>query len=378
MPFLPAYSAAEPVDPTPAPEGADASQPHNAFDRERQVRFLEGLSITGNVRSACRSASISPQTAYRFRRGDRPFAQAWNAALLAARVQVEDVLADRALNGVEEAVYYHGEEVARRRRYDSRLLLAHLGRLDKLADTAALIEAAGDFDNALEIFREHGALQPPPPPPPPRSTRTIIEAEGDPYAFLDEDDDADDGSSWRTPSPRVTRKSARELEVADLYRLSEEDFTYLYDRLTAQQAADAVLGSDRGPDAGSAWADEPEPDDAPAPQPASTPTPAPAPAPDHSPDQAPDHALDHAPAQDADQDADPASGHEPRVEPVRPPARSPSPEPLRAAAATPLAPASRTPYVIDFPKAPHPLPPQSLNGARHLGSARSNAVHLRP
>jgi len=139
------------------PARADAP-PQVSFERERQVRFLEALAVWGNVRAACRAAAVSPQTAYRLRRSFAAFRLAWDAALLAARAQVEAVLADRALNGVEEAVYYHGEEVARRRRYDSRLLLAHLARLDRLAERAEVAGAADDFDRALECFRRDGVL----------------------------------------------------------------------------------------------------------------------------------------------------------------------------------------------------------------------------
>ena len=73
-----------------------------------------------------------------------------------ARDHAEQVLADRALNGVEEKVFYHGEEVATRTRYDSRLLLAHLARLDAKAKELATCESCdvplvgeGDFDAAV-------------------------------------------------------------------------------------------------------------------------------------------------------------------------------------------------------------------------------------
>lgn len=56
------------------------------------------------------------------------------------------MLADRALNGVKENVFYHLEEVARRRRYDSRLLLAHLARLDRLEGNRHTVAKAHGFD----------------------------------------------------------------------------------------------------------------------------------------------------------------------------------------------------------------------------------------
>jgi hypothetical protein len=107
---------------------------------------------------------VSHQTAYRQRRACRQFCRAWDAALLVARTHAEEVLAVRAIEGVEEEVWYHGGVVATRRRYDSRLLHAHLARLDQLvedADTAALAE---EFDAALERL-ERGEDLPPPPVP---------------------------------------------------------------------------------------------------------------------------------------------------------------------------------------------------------------------
>ncbi len=133
------------VDPAPSPQ---TFGPEPLLDLPLQALFCDHLAGHGNVRMACRAARVSPQTAYRMRRASAAFRRLWNAALVVARDQVEEVLADRAVNGWEEAVFYHGEEVATRRRYDSRLLLAHLGRLDKLADAAdaTLID---HFDTAL-------------------------------------------------------------------------------------------------------------------------------------------------------------------------------------------------------------------------------------
>ncbi len=47
---------------------------------------------------------------------------------------------------------YHGEVVCTRRRYSDRLLLAHLGRLDKLCGDAEVAEFADSFDASLERY----------------------------------------------------------------------------------------------------------------------------------------------------------------------------------------------------------------------------------
>ncbi|MBC7158489.1 MAG: hypothetical protein H5U21_00355 [Porphyrobacter sp.] len=155
------------------------------FDARRQAAFCEALAQHGNVRLACNEAAISPQTAYRARRASADLAACWDAALVLARSHAEAELADRALNGVEEPVFYHGEQVATRRRYDNRLLLAHLARLDRLADRVDP-RAATAFDAALDALGEGravtqagGVLGPPAPQPEelPPVTRRLLAME---------------------------------------------------------------------------------------------------------------------------------------------------------------------------------------------------------
>ncbi len=130
------------------------------FDARRQEVFCDALAISGNVRRAAAAACISPQTAYRTRHAAPDFARLWDAALLCARSEVEQVLADRALNGVEEQVFYHGEEVAMRRRYDSRLLLAYLARLDQLAEQAQVRADAAAFTDGMARLEAGEPLEP--------------------------------------------------------------------------------------------------------------------------------------------------------------------------------------------------------------------------
>ncbi len=135
-------------------KGDELPSDHRAFTPARQVAFCDHLSTTGNVRTACARVGTSPQTAYRTKRREAVFAAAWEGALLLARDHAEAVLACRALEGVDEPVFYHGEEVARRRRYDPRLLLAHLARLDARVEDGAAAQslasvAAERFDAVL-------------------------------------------------------------------------------------------------------------------------------------------------------------------------------------------------------------------------------------
>lgn len=161
-----AFGQAAEGDPDPTPHATDE---RSLFTRPRQVAFLAALAATGSVRSASATAGVSHQTAYRARLASPGFRRGWEAAMLAARAQAEEVLACRALDGWEEDVVYHGEVVARRRRFSDRLLLAHLARLDRLCGDAEVAEFADRFDEVLARYEagEDRPARPPEPAPEP-------------------------------------------------------------------------------------------------------------------------------------------------------------------------------------------------------------------
>ena len=137
----------------------DIPQLASGWTPERKTRFLDHLAHKGNVRAACKSVGLSREAAYRLRRRDPMFARGWSAAMVLARASSEEVLADRAIDGVEEEIYYRGELIGTRRRYDARLLLAHLARLDRLADEENAGADAARFDEILAIIA--GETMPP-------------------------------------------------------------------------------------------------------------------------------------------------------------------------------------------------------------------------
>jgi len=134
-------------------EGNTPSPRHDGWLPDIRVKFLEALSRTGNVGAAAYYVQRSRQSAYDLRRRDPDFARGWQAALVLARDVAEDALQERAIDGIEEPVYYHGEVVGMRRRYDSRLLLAHLARLDKIAEQVPARRAAARFEELMEAIR---------------------------------------------------------------------------------------------------------------------------------------------------------------------------------------------------------------------------------
>lgn len=122
---------------------------HDGWTVARKLQFLEALALDGNVRAACARVGLSREAAYRLRRREPLFARAWTAAQLQAREIVGEVLGARAIDGIEEEVWYRGERVGTRRRYDTRLLLAHIARLDTLAEDESAAGDAARFDELL-------------------------------------------------------------------------------------------------------------------------------------------------------------------------------------------------------------------------------------
>ncbi len=123
----------------------------DGWSPERKLRFLDRLAMTGNVRAACAAVGMSRETAYALRRRDALFARGWAAALLLAREAAVELLHDMATEGIEEEVWYRGEHVGTKRRIDARLLLAHMTRLDKLAEQADHV-AARDAERFEEVL----------------------------------------------------------------------------------------------------------------------------------------------------------------------------------------------------------------------------------
>ena len=125
----------------------------DGWSTEREQVFIRELSTTGVVADACRAIGISRTAAYahRGRARSRAFKIAWDAALLIARGPLADDVLSRARHGVIDRVYRNGELVAERHRYDNRLSMAVLTRLDRLAEghgeNAPVIRAVADeFD----------------------------------------------------------------------------------------------------------------------------------------------------------------------------------------------------------------------------------------
>jgi hypothetical protein len=93
--------------------------------RAQQKRsFLRLMRDTGgNVSRSCESAGISRPTAYEWRESDPEFAAQWNQSVEFGTDELEEEARRRAFAGVDEPVFYQGEECGTVRKYSDTLLI---------------------------------------------------------------------------------------------------------------------------------------------------------------------------------------------------------------------------------------------------------------
>ena len=96
---------------------------HDGWTPERQIAFIEALAECGCVDAACRSVGMGTSSAYQLRNrlGSKSFRQAWDAALDMAVERLSSAAFSRAIHGVTTPIFFKGEQIGERRRYDERL-----------------------------------------------------------------------------------------------------------------------------------------------------------------------------------------------------------------------------------------------------------------
>ena len=135
------------------------TQRSDGWTPDRQRGFLERIAEGATVDEASASVGLSPGAAYTLRRraAGAAFALGWDAAKLVARPIVAETLFVRAIAGQTERVTRPDGEVIERHRYDNRLAMSLLNRLDRHADAtetanAATRMVAAEFDAFLDII----------------------------------------------------------------------------------------------------------------------------------------------------------------------------------------------------------------------------------
>jgi hypothetical protein len=102
----------------------------------RQQVFLRSIAEGATVELACAGVGLSPQSAYAFRNraSGAAFALGWAAARLLGRERFADTLLTRALEGQIETVTRPDGTTVDRLKYDNRLAMGLLARLDRQAE----------------------------------------------------------------------------------------------------------------------------------------------------------------------------------------------------------------------------------------------------
>jgi hypothetical protein len=131
-----------------------------------QRAFLMEIACTGSVTRAARYVNKTPRSAYdlRHRRDGAAFALGWDAAMQVARVALADMLMDRAISGYDESYIRKDDGTVVRSKYDNRLGIGLLNRLDRMAEShatrpgrdAQIALIAQDFENFLDMIARGG------------------------------------------------------------------------------------------------------------------------------------------------------------------------------------------------------------------------------
>ncbi len=119
-----------------------------------KVRFLDTLARTGNLAVAYDVSGVSHHRLNVLRKDDPEFAELWDRAIEAGIDTLESEAIHRALEGIEEVVYYHGEQIGTVRRYSDGLLIFLLKALrpEKYGDNPKVKE-----DESVTRFLEEVA-----------------------------------------------------------------------------------------------------------------------------------------------------------------------------------------------------------------------------
>lgn len=92
--------------------------------KARRKTFLRHLGRTRNVSSASQACGVSTSILYKLRQKSKAFARDWDNALESYKEVIEQAMHDRAIEGVDEPVFYRGQVVGHIKRFSDVLLLA--------------------------------------------------------------------------------------------------------------------------------------------------------------------------------------------------------------------------------------------------------------
>lgn len=115
---------------TPALERALANPRRLNTPRRQQAAFLRQVPRFITIAEAAARAGVNRGTLYRWRARDPRFAAKWDAAVARQAAEAADGIALQANTIDIQPVFYHGKQIAERRRANTRLLIHVQNRLD--------------------------------------------------------------------------------------------------------------------------------------------------------------------------------------------------------------------------------------------------------
>lgn len=120
-------------DPLPDFDPVPVAARRDGWTPQKQTDFLVALAESACVADACRTVGMAVGSAYRLRvRPDAvSFRRAWDMALDVGVQRLADAAYSRAINGVATPIFFQGEQVGERRRYDERLTMFLLRTRDR-------------------------------------------------------------------------------------------------------------------------------------------------------------------------------------------------------------------------------------------------------
>jgi hypothetical protein len=115
-----------------------------AVTKAQRTLFLETLAETCNVLLSAKEAGLRPQRVYDLKARDASFRAGWDQALATGYAQLEMMMLERALHGVEKIVRLPGGKSKKMREYSDRVGLALL----RMHREGASIADAEEADSA--------------------------------------------------------------------------------------------------------------------------------------------------------------------------------------------------------------------------------------
>ena len=123
---------------------------YRSWTPAKERKFLEALATCCNVKLAAKMAKVGTSAAYVRRQKNAPFRTAWETALATGYAQLELMMLERALHGIEKIVIARDGTKTVMREYSDRVALALL-RMHR--DTAKIADEPVDdmeFEEAKE------------------------------------------------------------------------------------------------------------------------------------------------------------------------------------------------------------------------------------